>query len=309
MTAPVAAPLPIVEAFSVSHAQICDGTTSFLTYLASLELLGRENEDIYGVNEASLEPDTDDWQNEGDDQVMSEWSWLNYAEVSVQNGYISFPMIANLTGRPFTASGGTAEVQTITITGGPTGGTFILTYDGQATAPIAYNATAAAVRTALEALSNVAAGDVTTTGGPLPGTPVVVTFSAAEGDVPQMTVTHALTGGTAPAVAVTTTTPGTGGDAAAVYQMDLWHESSLNVAPRPMIIQMPSKDARGAPRLFTFGLYRVSFAPIAFEGPEYKEGLKINYGGKALPSRFDEAGVRFLDAKAKVGTMLSSRVL
>lgn len=102
---------------------------------------------------------------------------------------------------------GTPEAQTVTITGAPTGGTFQLTYDGAQTAAIAYDAVAGTVQTALLALPNLGAGDVTVTGGPGPGTPYVVTFSASLGDVPQMTASHAFTGGTAPNIAVTTTTP------------------------------------------------------------------------------------------------------
>lgn len=103
------------------------------------------------------------------------------------------------------------EVQQVAITGGPTGGTYTLTYSGQTTAGIAYDATAAAVQSALEALSNIAVGDVVCAGGPHPGTPVTVTFQGllAETDVAQMTASAAgLTGGTSPAVNVTTTTPG-----------------------------------------------------------------------------------------------------
>lgn len=109
-----------------------------------------------------------------------------------------------------------SEVQTVTITGGPTGGTYTLTFSGQTTAAIAYNATAAAVRTALEALSNVEVGDVTTGGGPHPGTPITVTFGGQYSgtDVAQMTASAVgLTGGTTPAVTVTTTTAGGSGDA------------------------------------------------------------------------------------------------
>lgn len=107
------------------------------------------------------------------------------------------------------ANGDIAEAQTVTITGGPTGGTFTLTYSGQTTAGIAYNAAAGAVQSALEALSNIAPGDVTVTGGPGPGTPYVVTFRAGMGSVVQMTGSAAgLTGGAAPAVNVVTTTPG-----------------------------------------------------------------------------------------------------
>jgi hypothetical protein len=103
------------------------------------------------------------------------------------------------------------EQQTITITGTPTGGTFTLTYNGQTTGNIAYNASAANVVTALEALSNIGAGDVTATGGALPGTPVVVTFAnaLAGANQPLMTANAAgLTGGTSPAVTVAETTPG-----------------------------------------------------------------------------------------------------
>jgi hypothetical protein len=106
---------------------------------------------------------------------------------------------------------GTDEVQTVTVTGTPTGGTYTLTFSGQTTAGIAFDAAAAAVQSALVALSNLAPGDVVCAGGPHPGTPVTVTFGGAyDGvDVPQMTASAAgLTGGTSPAVAVTTTTPG-----------------------------------------------------------------------------------------------------
>lgn len=103
-----------------------------------------------------------------------------------------------------------AEVQTVTITGTPTGGTFTLTYNGQTTAGIAYDAIAAAVQSALEALSNIAPGDVTVGGGPGPGTPYTLTFAASQGNVNQLSASGAaLTGGVTPAAAVTTTTPGT----------------------------------------------------------------------------------------------------
>lgn len=99
------------------------------------------------------------------------------------------------------------EVQTVSITGGtPVSGNFTLTYSGQTTGNIAYNANAAAVDSALEALSNIGAGDVTCTGGPLPGTPVVVTFTGALAatNVALMTAADVdLSEGT-PAVALTT---------------------------------------------------------------------------------------------------------
>jgi hypothetical protein len=112
---------------------------------------------------------------------------------------------------------GLDEVQTVTITGSPTGGTFTLTFNGQTTGNIAYNATAATVQAALEALSNINVGDVTVAGGPGPGTPWTVTFDATDSggqfhgaNVSQMTAAGSFTGGTSPAVGVTTTTGGGG---------------------------------------------------------------------------------------------------
>jgi hypothetical protein len=107
--------------------------------------------------------------------------------------------------------GTTSELQTVTVTGTPTGGTYTLTFSGQTTAGIPYNATAAQVKTALEALSNINPGDVVVGGGPHPGTAVTVTFSGqyAGDNVAQMTASGtSLTGGSSPAVAVATTTAG-----------------------------------------------------------------------------------------------------
>jgi hypothetical protein len=104
---------------------------------------------------------------------------------------------------------GTAEVQSLIATGA-TSGTFTLTFNGQTTAPIAFNATAAAVQAALVALSTIGAGNLVATGGPLPGTAVVLTFGGAlQGPQNLITATNtALVGG---AAAVTRTTAGTFG--------------------------------------------------------------------------------------------------
>jgi hypothetical protein len=120
------------------------------------------------------------------------------------------------TSRGLTVAGapvaGTDEVQTITITGTPTGGTFRLKFGDAVSAAIAYNAAAAAVDTALEALPGIGTGGVVCAGGALPGVAVTVTFSGAglaRRPQPLLEVVNAaLTGGTTPAVAVTETTPG-----------------------------------------------------------------------------------------------------
>jgi hypothetical protein len=109
---------------------------------------------------------------------------------------------------------GTPDVQTISISGTPTGGIFSVDFRGQTTI-IAFNATAATVQAALRALSTIGGTNVTCTGGPLPGTPVVCTFSGtlATGKQPLMTAySGALTGGTTPTVTVAHTTSGTPSD-------------------------------------------------------------------------------------------------
>jgi hypothetical protein len=52
------------------------------------------------------------------------------------------------------------ELQTVTLVGTPVAGAFTLTFNGQTSGAIAYNATAAALQTALEGLGNIAPGDV-----------------------------------------------------------------------------------------------------------------------------------------------------
>ena len=187
---------PVIESFSLSHAMIVDGLTTFLDALAVASL----DWDIYGVNEASLDPDTDSYDVEGDDTVMSTWSWLNFADLKVQAGYLSFPLIAQLTGRPIESS----------------------------------------------------------------------TFGGKE-----------------------------------LFGMDLWHEDSMNVAPKPALLKMPAKDRLGNAADLIIGLYRVQFAPITFDGPAYKDGLKVNYDGKALYSAVDELGNPFADGKKRVGRLLA----
>lgn len=126
----------------------------------------------------------------------------SYTFCSPDPNVMSFAIGGDVLTRP-----GVAEVQSITITGTPTGGSYRLRLADQTTAPIAYNALAAAIQAALEALSNVEPGDLTVTGTG----PFTVTFAVSEGNPPQLTADGSgLTGGTDPDVTVTTTTPGTG---------------------------------------------------------------------------------------------------
>lgn len=105
---------------------------------------------------------------------------------------------------------GTAEVQTLSIAGAPGSGTFGLRYDDVDTVLLDYNSTAGEVQTALEAIVGV--GNVTCSGGALPGSPVVITFAGALGgaDLDPIDVifgisVETVTGGGLPSVEIKTT--------------------------------------------------------------------------------------------------------
>lgn len=91
----------VVEGFSISHAAILDGTT------------GAEHTDgdVYAVNSGSLDLNVGTYNNEGDDTVVSIWDWVNFANVKVEAGYISFRLIALLTGSTLSSSGSGANIR------------------------------------------------------------------------------------------------------------------------------------------------------------------------------------------------------
>ena len=176
-----------VEGFSISHAAILDAAGAEET-----------NGDIYGVNSGNLDVNLGSYENTGDDTIMSIWDWVNYATVSVQAGYVSFTLIALLTGVTLSSSGSGDSIQ---------------------------------------------------------------------------------------------------------YNIELWEESSFNVAEKSMRIRVPSRDSNSNTINLDIILYKVKFAPMTFAGPAYKDGLKINYSGKALLSSTDHTGAT-LTNKA-VGRILS----
>lgn len=103
---------------------------------------------------------------------------------------------------------GISEVQTVTVNGTPTGGTYTLVGNGNTSVAIAYNAAAAVVQAAIRALGGAYAA-VNVTGAA--GGPYTLTYERGLGDVAQLTLgTNSLTGGTSPTVAFATSTAGTG---------------------------------------------------------------------------------------------------
>ncbi len=133
----------------------------------------------------------------------------NVAQMTTDAGGLTWPAGAPAAAPAATTTAGSTgvnEVQTVRTTNA-TGGTFTITFDGQTTAPLPWNATAAQVQAALEALSNIAPGDVTVAGGPANTANMTVTFTGALAatNVAQMTTNAAGLTFTAAAPAATTT--------------------------------------------------------------------------------------------------------
>jgi hypothetical protein len=87
------------------------------------------------------------------------------------------------------------------------------------------------------------------------------------------------------------------------YSQPLWNVGALNQSPKPLLIRVPAKDSTGIVRNLDIILYRVQFDPIKFQGPQYKNGLIIDYGGKALMSSVDEKGAAL--AERAIGRIIS----
>lgn len=163
----------------------------------------------------------------------------------------------------------TNEVQTLTVTGGPTGGTFTVTFDSQTTAAIAYNATAAVVQAALEGLSNVNPGDVAVTGDA--GGPYAVTFGGQYlgENVASLTTTESFTGGTTPDITVATTTAGgsaTATDGTQVFAGFLFTEVAFH----------PGSVKVAAP-LMVHGQIDVAKLPVAFDPSDVADGSNTQF--------------------------------
>jgi hypothetical protein len=83
----------IFEGFSLSHAAILDGTT------------GAESASLYGCRNGTVTPDQGNFENTGDDIVLSEWFWINFANVTVEEGFIPYDTVATITGTTVSSSG------------------------------------------------------------------------------------------------------------------------------------------------------------------------------------------------------------
>lgn len=133
------------------------------------------------------------------------------------NGKVYVPIRAGTTGalqrfhELTTIATTTAESQTITITGTPTAGSYVLHFDGKDTAAIAFNAPATDVQTALRLVAGLEKVTVTAT-GTTPNFVHTVVLTGVAGALgaaspPQMTVTDSTSGGTHN-IAIATTVAG-----------------------------------------------------------------------------------------------------
>lgn len=132
------------------------------------------------------------------------------------------------------------ELQSVRISGSPTGGTFTLTFDGQTTSSIAYNASAATVQSALEALTTIGSDNVSVTKDATSGVYLVAFVEAfATQNVSQLTASSSLTGGSSPGVAVSTAINGSMGwlsrvtdprDIASLTEHDLLGRTTKTIA-------------------------------------------------------------------------------
>jgi hypothetical protein len=84
-----------------------------------------------------------------------------------------------------TPTDGVDEVETLTVDA--TAGTYTLTFGGQTTSAIAFDATAAQVKAALIALSTIGAGNINVTGNV--GGPYTITFTGSLSGLPQTDIT------------------------------------------------------------------------------------------------------------------------
>lgn len=151
------------------------------------------------------------------------------------------------------------DVQTVSISGTPTGGTFTLTVTiggvALTTAAIVYSAAASAVQTALVAI--LGTGNAACTGGALPGSAVVVTFQGALANqpVPVMTSASSLTGGSTPAISVAHTTIG-----ATANQLSAYTSATAAVPATPTLTGTGSGSA------FVAGTYLVQVTGVNAQG-------------------------------------------
>lgn len=145
------------------------------------------------------------WQGNAQIRVIRSQFELSFKFQAAETSLVTYGLMRP--GKSVTTVAGTAEVQTITLTGTGTAGTWSLTMPyngiiGGTASALAYNIATAALATALN--TAFGATGITVTG--TPGSSYVVTIPALYGDAGLMTAVNAITG--VSAIGIVTTTPG-----------------------------------------------------------------------------------------------------
>lgn len=190
---------------TVAGTQILQGATVWRGS-ASLKLVGDGATATIGVTQA-VSPST----------LNSRRRYLVACRIEGGSVPAAGSILINFTGTGYAKTAPTDEVQTLQISGTPTGGTYKVSYTGpyggtQQTAGIAFNANAATVQAALRLLAGLECVVVTTNTGAPPNVTWNITFYGQPGKQNALTVdVSSLTGGS-PAQAVARTTTGVEGD-------------------------------------------------------------------------------------------------
>lgn len=152
------------------------------------------------INERMGSPDTLSLQLADVDQALILSIIETLADIRVQlgtdmlfNGQVTVSTTETIN---YQADAGTSDNEVQRIVSAGVVANYTLTFDGQTTGTSAGTANASAVQAALEALSNLAPGDVTVTGGPLNSADLVIAFGGAYAgvNVPQITVASTAAG-------------------------------------------------------------------------------------------------------------------
>lgn len=176
-----------------------------------------------------------------------------------------------------TTTGGAAtnEVQVVTLTGPPTGGTFTLSFNGNASGNIAYDASAASVQGLLEAVSGFGFGQVSVSGSA--GGPWTVTFTGtlAATNVAELVGDGAnLTGANTQTLTVTTTVTSSGPNH---YDDPLnWSPEGVPAASDDIRFEIGDSDC-------LYGLDQSAVAPTSLE-------IRSSYSGSIGLPRINENG-------------------
>lgn len=173
---------------------------------------------------------------------------------------------------------GTNEVQV--LSSDYSGGSFRLTFGGQQTAPIPATATAATVRDAMGALSTFDITDGLFTGGPLPATPITITYRGKYGyaDVAAPTIdSGGLLGGSA--ISISTSVGGT------PYATDLENAVGISAVDQEGNPLDPTTKAQLIAYLEST---RAQNFILTFVDPAYHQ-VDINYTARALKNQDPES--------------------